>query len=392
MANRTDASISAVSGSDPQNLFDYIIRTRIYDSRYWKETCFGLTVTGVLETAARACRSIGGHPTKFASLLLKLLQLHPESTLIAETFIQQSTFKYVRALGCLYIRLMSSHHNPVFVYDTLESILLQRDRRKLREYDPYTQQWGLIYMDEFIQSLLTQSIIVTLTLPRLPQRTGLVRAGYIAENEEYQDGDHFYFSESRPSALYPIILQHNKVSAEHQHDNDDAGRRKREYDMLLAFLAHKVQVDGSPAAQALWDQRQQQGLPLPEMASPYSSGVLNPMLRDTTGELQSVNDRGCKEPHTSNAEDVEASGVHIMKESKKDKKRKKEKKKEKQSFGMLFSSAKHQESTFSMNAPKENHEEAPPGPQDIVTNPTDKESEEYWNAERAKLGMKPLKK
>ena len=51
MANRTDPLAAQLSGQDPQNLIEYITRQKIYDSRYWKETCFGLSVVDVLEKA-----------------------------------------------------------------------------------------------------------------------------------------------------------------------------------------------------------------------------------------------------------------------------------------------------------------------------------------------------
>jgi pre-mRNA-splicing factor 38A len=43
MANRTVKDAIYIKGTNPQYLIEKIIRTRIYDSRYWKEECFGLT-------------------------------------------------------------------------------------------------------------------------------------------------------------------------------------------------------------------------------------------------------------------------------------------------------------------------------------------------------------
>lgn len=43
MANRTAKDASTVKGTNPQYLVEKIIRTRIYDSIYWKEKCFGLS-------------------------------------------------------------------------------------------------------------------------------------------------------------------------------------------------------------------------------------------------------------------------------------------------------------------------------------------------------------
>ena len=43
MANRTVKDASSIKGTNPQYLVEKIIRTRIYESKYWKEQCFALT-------------------------------------------------------------------------------------------------------------------------------------------------------------------------------------------------------------------------------------------------------------------------------------------------------------------------------------------------------------
>lgn len=43
MANRTVKDAHSVKGTNPQYLVEKIIRTRIYECRYWKEECFALT-------------------------------------------------------------------------------------------------------------------------------------------------------------------------------------------------------------------------------------------------------------------------------------------------------------------------------------------------------------
>jgi pre-mRNA-splicing factor 38A len=43
MANRTIKDAKTVHGTNPQYLIEKIIRTRIYDSRFWKEDCFALS-------------------------------------------------------------------------------------------------------------------------------------------------------------------------------------------------------------------------------------------------------------------------------------------------------------------------------------------------------------
>ena len=43
MANRTVKDAHSIKGTNPQYLVEKIIRTRIYECRYWKEECFALT-------------------------------------------------------------------------------------------------------------------------------------------------------------------------------------------------------------------------------------------------------------------------------------------------------------------------------------------------------------
>lgn len=140
-----------------QNMVEYIIRQKIYDSLYWKQDCFGLTAellvdkgvdlryvrggssetgiglgAGCLESSAgdalcaslpnapapqtvghSACKlqpsaqtgaQVGGmfgepqKPSEFVCLILKMLQIQPEKNIIIE-FIKDEEFKYLRLLG-----------------------------------------------------------------------------------------------------------------------------------------------------------------------------------------------------------------------------------------------------------------------------------------------------
>lgn len=43
MANRTVSDAKTVKGTNPQYLIEKIIRSRIYENKYWKEQCFALS-------------------------------------------------------------------------------------------------------------------------------------------------------------------------------------------------------------------------------------------------------------------------------------------------------------------------------------------------------------
>lgn len=152
-------------------------------------------------------------PTKFLCLTLKMLQIQPEDELVDE-LVANEDFKYVRALGAFYKRLSG---RPADIYESLEP--LYRDYRKLR-YRQVTE-WALVHMDEFIHSLLTEERVCGIALPRLPQRSVLVEAGYLED--------------PRPTALAQVL--------------DDGGPQ--------AYLLKKVQ-QGSVAAKALYEHRQKQ--------------------------------------------------------------------------------------------------------------------------------------
>ena len=80
-----------------------ILRTKVWQSMYWKEHCFGLTAETLVDKAVELNHCGGTYggarkPTNFMCLLLKLLQLQPEKEIIIE-FIKNDDYKYVRLLG-----------------------------------------------------------------------------------------------------------------------------------------------------------------------------------------------------------------------------------------------------------------------------------------------------
>lgn len=83
MANRTLKDAKNIHGTNPQYLIEKIIRSRIYDSQFWKESCFALTAELMVDKAMEL-RFIGGvyggniKPTPFICLVLKFLQIQPE--------------------------------------------------------------------------------------------------------------------------------------------------------------------------------------------------------------------------------------------------------------------------------------------------------------------------
>lgn len=168
MANRTVKDARNVHGTNPQYLIEKIIRSRIYDSKFWKEQCFALTAE-LLVDKAMEIRYVGGvfggniRPTPFLCLTLKMLQIQPEKDIVVE-FIKNEEFKYVRALGAFYLRLTGT---SIDCYKYLEP--LYNDNRKLRTQNR-NGQFEIIHMDEFIDELLRSDRVCDIILPRVQKR------------------------------------------------------------------------------------------------------------------------------------------------------------------------------------------------------------------------------
>ncbi|XP_040262857.1 pre-mRNA-splicing factor 38A [Bufo bufo] len=205
MANRTVKDAHSVHGTNPQYLVEKIIRTRIYESKYWKEECFGLTAELVVDKAMEL-KYIGGvfggniKPTPFLCLALKMLQIQPEKDIIVE-FIKNEDFKYVRALGALYMRLTGTASD---CYKYLEP--LYNDYRKIKTQNR-DGEFELMHVDEFIDELLHSERICDIILPRLQKR-------YVLEETEQLD--------PRVSALEEDM--DDVESSEEEDEEDDKGR------------------------------------------------------------------------------------------------------------------------------------------------------------------------
>lgn len=89
MANTTAKGALQIRGTNPQHLVEKVIRSRIYDSAYWKEHCFALTAASLVPAAA-GLTYVGGtyggamRVSPFVCLVLKLLQLQPEREVVLE--------------------------------------------------------------------------------------------------------------------------------------------------------------------------------------------------------------------------------------------------------------------------------------------------------------------
>lgn len=105
MANRTHPQTRSVHGTNPQFLLGKILRLAINDSRYWQESCFGLTAETLIDKAIKlryVAGTYGRRPSPFICLLLKLLQIQPDITIVG-LYLAAENFKYLRALAAFYL-------------------------------------------------------------------------------------------------------------------------------------------------------------------------------------------------------------------------------------------------------------------------------------------------
>eukprot|EP00984_Skeletonema_dohrnii_P001986 scaffold665_cov114-Skeletonema_dohrnii-CCMP3373.AAC.14 len=356
MANVTDPLARTVHGKDPQNLIEYITRQKIYDSIYWKEECFGLSASDVA-TKAVELKALGGSygannkPTRFLCLTLKLLQIQPEEGIVEE-FLMNEDFKYVRALGAFYLRLTG---RPAEIYEQIDP--MYNDFRKLRFRTP--TGWKITHVDEFADELLTSDRYCGIALPHLPKRDVLVSAGYL-------DGP-------RRSALTPLMEEQSGGDAERflekLAENGNAAavvamseRKKRKREVEEKERSFREQVGGRESSR---DGRRHE-----DESDRSSRARRDDRLR--VGDRDGYYSQDRDERTYDRDERHQSSGTDKRKKEKKDKK-----------YGSLFkkSSSKSEKDQYKSKRSNSDEGEDGNGAEDI----------DYWNAERAKLGLKPLK-
>lgn len=221
MANRTVSSASTIHGTDPQFLIEKIVRTRIHESRYWKEHCTLLNSALVLEKAIDDLRYVGGciganvKPTPFLCLILKLLQIQPIREIIY-LYIEQTDFKYLRILGAFYLRLVGG---SIEIHTKLEPLL--KDYRKVRIVDK-TNKFSVIHIDDLIDNLLREERVFDVILPRMTKRSVL------EANKDIEP----YISELEEQNLIPTqIIEEKAEQTLEKYRRNEHGKRRNHYSM-----------------------------------------------------------------------------------------------------------------------------------------------------------------
>ncbi|XP_010517506.1 PREDICTED: pre-mRNA-splicing factor 38 [Camelina sativa] len=235
MANRTDPLAKNIRGTNPQNLVEKIVRTKIYQHTFWKEQCFGLTAETLVDKAMELDHlggTFGGSrkPTPFLCLILKMLQIQPEKEIVVE-FIKNDDYKYVRILGAFYLRLTGT---DVDVYRYLEP--LYNDYRKVRQKLP-DGRFSLTHVDEVIEELLTKDYSCDIAMPRLKKRWTLEQNGLLEPRKSVLEDD---FEEEEEKEENEAIADGSEDEKDHRHKSPERERdRDRERDRRRDSHRHR---------------------------------------------------------------------------------------------------------------------------------------------------------
>jgi hypothetical protein len=185
-------------------------------------------------------------------------------------------------------------------------------------------------MDEFVHMLLTEERVCGIALPRLPQRR-------ILEQEGYLEGP-------RTSALASLLA--NTTAEE--------------------YLNKRVE-EGSEAAKALWESRQ-------KMKQEKSVTTLVQQHQQEEYERDGHNCPSTKDGDSSGRK--RESEVDLSASRKRSKN---------EPYGTLFKTSKSPLTRATKGNSNDDSEE------EKNTSAPEEGSDEYWNEQRAKLGLKPLK-
>ncbi|ESR46725.1 pre-mRNA-splicing factor 38 [Citrus sinensis] len=226
MANRTDPAAKSIRGTNPQNLVEKIVRSKIYQNTYWKEQCFGLTAETLVDKAMELDHlggTFGGNrkPTPFMCLVMKMLQIQPEKDIVVE-FIKNDDYKYVRVLGAFYLRLTGT---DIDIYRYLEP--LYNDYRKLRQKSG-DGRFILTHVDEVIDELLTKDYSCDIALPRIKKRWNLETVGALEPRKSVLEDDFEEEEEKEENDQLDDGLEDGAYERDYHHGRSPTRERDRD--------------------------------------------------------------------------------------------------------------------------------------------------------------------
>lgn len=192
-------------------LVEPIIRNRIKDSIFYKQYLYLTNEQTILPVIVNQVKYIGGldannRPSPFLCCFLRLLEINPSNDII-KLYLSRFEFKYLVCLTLMVIRMTKKSVDIYTIYDNYLT-----NYSKLRYLLPSPEfvngipvNYGVTFMDQFIDDLLKKDRVVGLILPRLDRRTKLVENGLISERvyhvtsldqEEEEEAEEEFVSDS----------------------------------------------------------------------------------------------------------------------------------------------------------------------------------------------------
>jgi len=341
-----------------------------------------LNAVNVVEKAA-SLKTIGGcygpnrKPTHFLCLLLKLLQIQPDDSIIEEILevdTDSHVFKYVRALASMYLRLTG---RPKDIYELLEPLYNNYSKLRVRT----SNDWNLLPMDEFIDCLLTHDNVFGIALPRLAKRTHLEDAGYLDGpriSRVLPNSD----SSSAEQCLIDLATIHGIVEAQ------QALEKRRQEASDGASVNIEPSTENTEGEHNISSKRSRsksptdKSIPKKNRRVHVSDGML---CNDDKSKQQDYKKHGGHQNRDRVASSISSSAIIIENKNKVNKQK---------MFGALFKKDKSKITEQSKEAviPVISADNKTNSSMSSDANLPEEGSEEYWNQQRMKLGMKPLSK
>eukprot|EP00834_Sanchytrium_tribonematis_P000331 NODE_6_length_70510_cov_1.054395.p36 type:complete len:247 gc:universal NODE_6_length_70510_cov_1.054395:57573-56833(-) len=204
-------------------IFEEIVVHRILQSNYYKEMCFGLNAATIVDRAVKL-QYVGGtfggnqKASEFICLLYRLSIIKPSKEIVL-AYINNSSFKYLSALGLLYFRMTMDASS---IYQTLEPFFSKYQKLRYRT----TSEFQIIHMDEFIDKLLNEERVCSIILPRIMKRAVLEDIYglplYVSPISKLLN-DEDSVEENETQAV-PDINVKNKASAKHGYSKNKASK------------------------------------------------------------------------------------------------------------------------------------------------------------------------
>lgn len=174
------------------HLVEPIVRHNIQDSLFYKQHLYLTNELTIVPVIVNQVNYIGGtnssgRPSPFLCCLLRMLELEPDSAIVS-LYLRQNgynEFKYLTALTLLYCRMVAPPKTVFTMFDEyIGDYRRLRFRLKVPQFvNDLPVHYKVIYLDEWMDSLVENERVVDLAMPYLAPRQLLVEKGEVEARE-----------------------------------------------------------------------------------------------------------------------------------------------------------------------------------------------------------------